>query len=204
MQINTKSAGFLKIIFLLSLTIFMFGGCFNFGGSTTPQVSTNDKMLVINNANYDFNITIPREWDIIEKKDYTKDVPAETVLVFRNNLKNEDYTASVVINQITFQNVRDSLEAAKYVLNKQKTSLYDYKEIRERELRKIKIGSQQFDTYIAYFQGREKTDSQLINFIQITASRGNSGYTVTGSLSTKENANNSKIVEDIVKSFSLK
>lgn len=187
------------------ISIFMLSGCFNLGNNnSTAKVTTDERTKVIDNQNYDFTITIPREWDVIEKKDFTKDVTPETVVVFRNNVKNEDWTASVVVSQANFQTPRDSLEAAKYVRNREKTSLYEYKEVREPELRKIKIGNQQVDTYVSYFQGKKSPDNSLVQFIQTYASRGNNAYIVTGSISTAENENNRKVVEDIVKSFALK
>lgn len=190
---------------LIIFSILVLGGCFNFSGSnTTTKVTTDERLKVIDSTGYDFNITIPREWDVIEKKDFTKDVAPETVIVFRNNIKNEDWTSTVIITQANFQVARDTLEAAKYVLNREKTSLYDYKEIRTQELRKIQIANKQVDTYVNYFQGKEKADSTLIQFFQTYASRGNVAYIVTGTVSTSENENNRKAVEDIVKSFTLK
>lgn len=195
----------LKNVGLILVSIVFLNGCFNFGsGNSTAKVTTDERTKIIDNSSYDFTITIPREWDMIEKKDFTKDVPPETVLVFRNNIKNEDWTAAVVITKANFQIARDSLEVAKYVLNREKTSLYEFKEVRDRELRRIKTGNQQTDTYVSYFQGKEKADSTLIQYIQTYASRGNTAYIVTGSISTKENENNRKTVEDIVKSFALK
>ncbi len=112
-------------LLLLSLTLT---GCFNSGTTPTPTTTTNEKTRIINDAKYDFTLVIPREWDVIESKDFTSDVPSETVIVFRNNIKNEDFTANVNIVKNILQTPRETLDYAKQVLNRQTSGLYNYKE----------------------------------------------------------------------------
>ena len=74
---------FLKIS-IIALTALSLAGC---GGSGTQQKPTSDeRSRVIENTEY--TMRIPREWDTIESKDFTSDVPQETAIVVRNNVKN--------------------------------------------------------------------------------------------------------------------
>lgn len=74
--------------------LLMLSGCFNFGGSTdTPAVDEKSKIY----ENTVFTITIPKDWDVIEKDDFTSEVPEETQVVFRNNVKNETFTSNVAV-----------------------------------------------------------------------------------------------------------
>ncbi len=176
-------------------------GC-SFGG-TTPKISDDDKTRLIDATQYDFTIRIPREWDVIEAKDFTKEVVPETVIVFRNNVKNEDFTANVNVVRKTLMDTRETLDYAKMVLNRQKGGLYNYRET-SRDLIQIAIGGKKVDTYFTTFEAKKDPSSSLTKFVQTYAVKGTEAYIVTGSMSPKENQNNINAVEDIVRSFSVK
>ena len=191
-----------KILLLVLLTIALtLSGCFNFSGSTTqkPTADTNSRII-----DYpEFTITIPREWDVIESKNFTSEVPPETAIVVRNNVKNDTFTANVNVVKRGLQGTMESLEYAKEVINRQKTGLYNYKE-NKQELTKIQIGDKSFDTYLERFEGKKDASSDLVDFIQIYGVKGNLGYIVTGAYSPQETGSNISTVEGIVKSFLLK
>ncbi|MFA5829141.1 MAG: hypothetical protein WC843_01455 [Candidatus Gracilibacteria bacterium] len=199
MKISNKA---LTCLFVLTLTSFT--GCFNFGGgSTNPTVTTSDQTRKIDDPKYAFTAIIPREWDIIEAKDFTKDVPQETQLVLRNNVKNEDFTANVNVVHHVLQTTRETLEYAKQVINAEKTGLYNYQESK-RDTFQIPIADKKADTYVTYFVGAKEPSSDVITFIQTFAVKGTDAYIITGSYSPKESQINVKAVESIVKSFILK
>lgn len=190
------------LISTVALTILVLGGCSS-GSTTTPKTSDDDKTRIIDNAQYDFNVRIPREWDVIEAKDFTSEVPKQTVIVFRNNVKNEDFTANVNVIRNTLQTPRETLDYAKQVLNRQKGGLYNYRET-ARDLVQVSITGKKVDTYLTHFEAKKDPASELTKFVQTYAVKGSEAYIVTGSLSPKENTNNANTVDEIVKSFTIK
>ena len=47
----------------------------------------------------DFSIQVPKEWETVEKSSYPSNVPAQTQIDFRNNIKNEIFTANISISK---------------------------------------------------------------------------------------------------------
>lgn len=185
---------------VLLIVMLSFSGCFNFGGSDSSKTTDENATTYTTNA---FFINVPKAWDIIEKDDFTMDVPPETQVVFRNNVKNETFTANVIIIQNLIQTPLPSLEYAKMVYNRQSTGLYDFKEINKNVV-KIKIGDKEEQTNFLSFEAKKGPSEKLIRYLQTYAVKDNNAYIVTGAISPQENANTVKFVEDIVKSFNLK
>jgi len=188
----------LSIIFL-SLLVLSLGGCFNFGGSTTKSEDARNQTY----ENSEISIQIPKEWETIEKKDFTSDVPAVTLVVFRNNVKNETFTANVNIVSNPLQETVDSVEYAKLVYNRQKNGLYDFQELKREDL-KIKIGGKDTATTYLVFTAKKATDQPDVKYLQVYAVKNNLAYIVTGAVSPKENDVTVQTIESIVKSFQLK
>lgn len=196
MKTSTKK---LLGVTLITLTLAALTGC---GTSTTQQQATPDeKSRIIDTPEY--TLRIPREWSVIEPKDFTSDVPQETALVVRNNVKNETFTANVNIIRRSLQTTQETLDYAKEVINRQKTGLLNYKEDK-RDVSKMTIGGKQVDSYVVTFEGKKDAQSDQLKFVQTYAVKGTYGYIVTGSYSLQETSDNMNAVETIVKSFSLK
>lgn len=190
------------VVGMLTLTTLLLGGCFNFSGTNSNKtVVTDEKNRSIENA--EFSVKLPREWDVIEPKDFTTIVPKETVMVFRNNVKNEDFTANVNLVRNPLQQTKETLEYAKEVINREKTSLYNFKEIK-RDLAQIQIGDKKVDSYLITFEGKKTPEANTARFIQIMAVKGTNAYIMTGAYSLQETGANITAVEDILKSFALK
>jgi len=193
----------IAIITILAVSPLLLGGCLNFGGGKqTPSTIAEDQTNRVYETP-EFAVKFPRVWDLIEKKDFTADVPQETVVVFRNNVKNEDFTANINVVRNVLQNQKETLEYAKEVIQRQMTGLYEYKELK-RDSTKITINGQQVDTYFLIFEAKKDLADQPARFIQTFGVKGNNGYIIMGAVSTKEDAGVQKTVEDIVKSFTVK
>jgi len=187
---------------LSGILFFSVAGCIDLGGSSSSQATpTDDKSKAYETAA--FTITIPKEWEVIGEKQFTSIVPGETVVVFRNNVKNETFTANVVIIKNSLLEPVDNLEYAKMVLNREKTGLYDYKESRRDEA-KISIGGKELPTFFADFQAKKSSEEKLVRYLQTYAVKDNAAYIVTGGASPKENDSTIKTIEEMVKSFKLK
>ncbi len=190
----------ISIITIISL--FILGGCFNFGSEEATSTTTTDANLSVYQTN-DFGIDIPKEWEIIDQNDFTSEIPQETVVVIRNNVKNETFTANVNIVKRGLEQATDSTQYANLVGNRQKSGLVDYDEVKKEESG-VTIGDQKTPSYFVVFNARKTTQDQLIRYWQTYAIKDNFAYIITGASSTNESESTSKIIENIVKSFRLR
>lgn len=176
------------ILFLMIvLSILLFGGCFSVddnGASGGTQSQNND--LTKTYSTNQFSFIYPQDWDLIEPKDFTSEIPAETQVVVRNNIKNDTFTANINVVKNDLQANKSTLDYAKEVLNRQKTGLLDYKETK-RDLIKIQIGGQEQETYYTEFEARLNSTEPVTRFFQTYAVKDKSGYVIMGASSLQEN-----------------
>lgn len=191
----------LSTVLLITLSLLSLSGCFNFFEEEPQQ--TDSSLTSSTYQTTDFSINIPADWEVIDQNDFTSDVPPETLVVFRNNVKNETFTANVNIVQRDLQESVSSLEYANLVNNRQKSGLVDYNET-HKETILLPSGDQQVDSYFTAFGARKSTSEPLIRYVQTYGVRGNSAFIVTGAFSPQENDVTSQSVEDIIRSFQLK
>ena len=196
---NKHSANKIILSSALFLTLALTG-CSGFGTSTGAKA---DDPRLKTYENSEFSIKIPKEWEVIEKKDFTNDVPDVTVVVFRNNVKNETFTANVNIVRNSLQATIETGEYAKMVYNRQKTGLYDFKEDK-REDYNVKIGDKDVVSSYLIFEAQKATDQPAVKYLQTYAVKNNFAYIVTGAVSPKENDVTVQSIESIIKSFQLK
>ncbi|MFC1751417.1 hypothetical protein ACFL2V_21800 [Pseudomonadota bacterium] len=114
----------LGLFITLLSSIFIFTGCFDFGGEPAPPVDEGTKFY----DNNILSISIPKDWDILEEDDFTADVPQETLVVFRNNVKNENFTANINIVRKQLLEKLSSKDFAIMTNNRQSGGLPDYRE----------------------------------------------------------------------------
>jgi hypothetical protein len=191
------------ILTVSTLSLLTLSGCINLGGgTTTPTKTATDQTTQVYETN-EFSISIPKGWEIIEKKDFTSDVPATTQVVFRNNVKNETFTANVNIVKNTLQQTTSTTDYANMVLNREKTGLYNYTQS-GKEQTKISIGGTETDTLLTLFEAKESTSANTVRYLQTYGVKSENAYIVTGSISPKENETVLTTIESIVKSFKIK
>ena len=183
---------------LLFLIIISIGGCFSFGGDSDQEQPAEEGYTTYRTDN--FSIDVPSKWDVINQDEFTSDVPEVTVVVFRNNVKNETFTANVNIVARKLQEPIDSLEYAKMVVNRQSSGLIDYRELSKEE---VKISGGETDTLLTIFEARKNADDNLVKYIQTYGVRGDTALIVTGAVSPQESESVVQTIEKIVKSFSL-
>ena len=191
------------IIGLLSLSVILTG-CFNFGGDngTTTTTDQTGSTQVKQYQNSEFSLSYPADWELITPQDFTSDVPAETQLVIRNNLKNAIFTANVNIVKNNVPAQTATLNYAKEVLNREKTGMLDYKETK-RDLTKVSVAGTEVETYTVEFEAHLTQSDPLTHFVQTFAVKGTSGYIILGSYSLQENTTVVNKISDIIKSFKL-
>lgn len=194
----------MKKIILVSIFCLLLSGCF--GG--TPSNTTDNKIVAPDEnslifQNEEFNISFPKEWDVIDKDEFTSNIPESTVVVFRNNVKNESFTPNVNIVRSTITEPIDSLEYGKMVFNRQSMGLTDFREINKIE-RELIIGGNPTKSTFLVFDARVKPGDSLIRYAQTYAVKKDIAYIITGSFLPDETQNTVQKIENIIKSFALK
>jgi hypothetical protein len=193
------------ILPVLLFSSLLFAGCLNPGPSTNNQPPANQEnsteTRVFNNN--EFSLNFPASWDVIQAKDFTSDIPSETQVVIRNNIKNEDFTANINVIKHSFQNsAKNSLDYGQEILNRQKSGLLNYRETK-KEIVKRNIGGQQVDTYLVEFEAKLNQTDPILKFVQTFATKDNNGYTALGSYSQLENSIVINQVNQTVQSFQV-
>lgn len=188
-----------KIAFIpLLLMTLMLSGCF--GEKEEKKVEDVTEKTYETST---FSIKIPKEWEVIEKKDFTSEIPPETEVVFRNNIKHEEFTANVNVTHNLLTQDKSSLDYGKQIIANQKASLLDYKELNRQEI-EIQKGDQKEKTVLIFFEGKRLATDKLLRFMQIYGVKGRDAYIATAALRPDEDPGVSKALEKMLRSFSLK
>ena len=192
------------IAVLLGTSMLFVTGCFESETPDTTEPDTSQEQSQNNYQGADFSIYVPEAWEKIEKKDFTSEIPAGTEIVFRNNVKNEDFTANVNITKnTTLTNPISSADYAKQAVSNLKASMFNFNEIK-RETAKILIGGTETETIYLAFEGKRNENENQVQFLQIYATKGQAGYIVTGAFSETEEELVVKKVDAMVRSFEVK
>lgn len=187
-------------IYFLTLTLLLsIGGCFNFGEEENP--STLEEGYTTYKTD-DFSISVPEKWEVINQDEFTSDVPAITLVAFRNNVKNETFTANVNIISKKLQQPVSSLDYAKMVINRESSGMVGFNSI-SKESHIITINGKETETLLNRYEGKKTADDQMIRYIKTYGVKGDVGYIVTGAFSPGESESVLQTVEKIVKSFRL-
>ncbi len=185
---------------LTSLMVFLLTGCFNFGGDANDEGPSPEGYTTYKTEQ--FTIEVPSAWEVINEDEFTSDVPDVTVVVFRNNVKNETFTANVNIVKKQLQEPLSSMEYAKMVVNRQSGGLTDYTE-QDKQTVKIFSGGEEIETLLTRFEARKTASNNLVRYIQTYGVTNDTAFIVTGAVSPQESESVLQTVEKIVKSFSL-
>jgi hypothetical protein len=186
--------------------IFMFGflislnGCFGSDStSPTPEIKTQTTLY----ENDEFSIYFPSEWEKIEKTDFTSEMPKETQVAFRNNVKSEIFTANVNVSKTDISERLTSKEYANEIIESQKQNLKNFKEITKEDLN-LKISSTDVSSVLYVFDGKQRASDETAKFSQTYLVKGNTGYIATCAVSLTEDENTASICENMIRSFGLK
>lgn len=151
---------------------------------------------------------IPDEWEILTPEKFQSNVPKNTLIAFRNNIKDENFTANVVVikNELPPEQEISTPDYAKSLRQKVSQDLSAYSEVAVEQV-KVFVGGKENETVFLYALGREQPESELKKFIQISAVKGKTAYIAIGSMLPTESETNTALTDKIVtmvKSFELK
>lgn len=191
-----------KLLLLLSIPILLTG-CFG-GDGTSPSGtngSSNPNFKTYENAA--FSISLPNDWEIIDSKSFTSNVPQETLIGFRNNMKNEVFTANVNISQTKLPDTTTSNDFGKSTLLKAKESLVGFIETSKEDFALI-YGDQEITTFISGFEGKKTPADPIVRFKQLYVAYNGAGYVITAAYLPAEDESVVKMTDEMLHSFSLK
>ncbi|MBD3270834.1 hypothetical protein GF376_04895 [Candidatus Peregrinibacteria bacterium] len=194
----------LKILLIVS-SLLVFNGCFGPGDSSPAPNDSNSGQPSEELRSYDNNeifLTFPSNWDVIQPADFTADVPDETLVVIRNNIKNENFTANVNVTKNELAEQTASIDYATQIINGEKNSLLEFKEISRNRIN-LPVGNRTFETYLIEFEAKLNPTDPALRFIQIAGVKNSTGYVVLGATSLQEQTSVVNSVSNTVKSFKI-
>ncbi len=192
---------FKTIIALIIAVPIALSGC---GGEDTDQDTnqSTDTSGKLTFESKDFKILYPQDWEIITPNNFTSNVPAEIVVAFRNNIKNEVFTANVNISKTELTEEISSKDFALSSISKAQNSIVEYKE-KERKTFKLQIRGETIETYIIDFEGKKSASAEIVHFKNLYIADNEKGYIVTGGYLPYEDGSVVKLISDMLESFSL-
>ncbi|MBI5754520.1 hypothetical protein HZA40_05260 [Candidatus Peregrinibacteria bacterium] len=150
-----------------------------------------------------FSVQIPKDWETLEKNSFTSNVPPETIVVFRNNIKNDIFTANVNIAQKALSQKITVKDFAKSNLEILKNNLIGYQLLNEKE-DKINFGKDSLPTYKTEVEGKKSASERIMHFRQVYVINNNIMYTVTATYLPNEDESVGNALGEILDSFVLK
>lgn len=186
----------IKIATILLIPLVLTG-CLGFGGGDEEGAITELQAGEILYEDAGFSITLPADWEIIRQGEFTSNVPLETIVAFRNNIKNEIFTANIVISKDNIQEGLSAADFAKSSTAKNRNSLVGFEQISESQY-------QEENTYLTVFEGKKSSSDPVVHFQQLHVVDGETGYLVTAGYLPNEEESVVKILEEMLDSFALK
>lgn len=192
---------------LLSLTACLIGllavsGC-SFGSTTTTSTGNPEAATLQTFQADDYQITIPKVWEITRKNEFTSDIPTNVSVVLQANRKNELFITNANVTKNVLGDTISSLDYGKIVLENQKTVLQNFTE-KSREEADTTIGGNKEKILIAKFDGKRTATDPLLTFIQSYYVKDRTGYIITAAFVYNEDPSVQKEAEQIVRSLSIK
>lgn len=184
-------------ILLFCLIPLTFNGCFGSDSSDPTSTDTTPSTGETLYSTSDFSMIYPQDWEILEKDDFTSNVPLETIVDFRSNVKNEIFTANINISVMNIEENLSAQDFAKSSLAKIKTSLIGFQEILNEPFSKE-------NSYILEFEGKKSPSDPVVHFRQLHFVNGEKGYVVTAAYAPAEDESVVNAIDGMLNSFALK
>lgn len=192
-----------KILSLILGASFLLTSCGGGDSDTTADKKVADEANETVYETAGFSIQIPKDWETIEKNNFTSNVPEQTVVGFRNNIKSDIFTANLNIAQKSVEETLAVKDLAKSSLAIIKTSLIGFEQINENE-DKMDYGEDGLVTYSLEFEGKKSASEPIIHFKQLYVVNGGVGYTITAARQQNEDEPVVNALDEMLNSFLLK
>lgn len=173
------------------------------GGDNTTSGTGVEQSVMQTLGTDEYQVTIPKAWNIIKKSDFTSDVPGNAEVVFQANRKNEVFLTNVNIVKNNLSQTLSSVDYGKIVLANQKNTLQNYVEKNREEFDTTIKGNKQ-RILLVKFEGKRTTTDPLLTFAQAYFVNDRTAYIITGAYASSEDPDVQKEADAIVRSFSIK
>lgn len=193
----------LRLLSLIILTPLLLSACSGDDSGDSDDQSTvpAGKALYETSA---FTLIVPENWEKIEEADFNSNVPDSAVVGFRNNEKNEVFTANLNVTHTFLGEDVASKDFAKSTVAKVKTSLVGFQENSTRDYLIPKGKNETIDTYMIEFEGKRNASAPIVRFRQIYAVDSKNAYAVTAAYLVTEDENVVNALSEMLDSFTLK
>lgn len=185
---------------ILFSSIFLLTGCF--GGE--EEIDNGQLHNFTTYTAPTFTIGIPQQWEVIEPKDFSKDIPDETQIIFRDNITSDIFTANSNVTKRLLRSPMSSTDFGKSEIQENKNTLLNYREISRDEEFNIVIGGQMQKTLLIMFEGKQSESEPTIRVVQTYAVNGTDAYTATAAYLPDATELASENAKNIIKSFKVK
>lgn len=187
-----------------SLFVYGCGGSDDDGDTPTDTTTTDlEKQGKVMYQGKDFTIVIPQKWDVISPEEFTSNYPKEVVISFRNNIKNEIFTANITIAVTALENEISSEDFGKNSVKKQKEFIPEFKETKTSK-QDLTFKEEKILTYFIQSEGKKSAQDPLLKFAQLFAVYNKKAYTISASYLPTEDENVVNAINEMINSFSLK
>lgn len=186
------------ITVMMTLLVLLTGCLGGNSGTTDPDADGFHSY-----ATDDIRIDVPNSWEIISPVQFTSEVPPNTLIAFRNNIKHPRYTATVSIIKNTLEKEVSTLDYAKALLQRLKQDLTGVKELGAEQVA-IKIGGVDTESLMTTLQGSERPESEQKIYIHKGGVKAASAYLVIGTYLPEETAAVKEDIDRMVRSFEVR
>jgi len=192
------------------ISLFLLSSCGN-STDTTQPTSTDSTDVATDLAaqgkvlyqGQDFTIAVPDRWEVISKSDFTSNFPEDVVVAFRNNVKNEIFTANMTI---AIQTLPEDIPSQDFGINsikKQKEYILEFKDTRY-SAQDLIYKDTKIPTYFVQSEGKKSGADPLIKFAQLFVVYNKKAYTITAAYLPTEDESVVNAINEMINSFALK
>jgi len=191
-----------KLTIYLLVALFVLTGCF--GGDSEETFETPVFEGFTEYEAPGFAISVPDNWEVIEPKDFTSDIPAQTQIIFRNNIKNDQFTANANVTKQLLDTPMTSLEFAKSEIRGHKETLLNYAEVSRNDEFKVIVGSKIHNSVFILFEGKQTEGQPILRVVQTFAVNGADAYTITAAYFKTTDELIAEVAKNIIETFKVK
>lgn len=185
----------MKKISAILLSLLLLASC---GSSQNDRA---DNPLFYTYATSEYQIDIPDTWEVLTNFDST--YPSGMRVAFKNNIRDKTFTANVNIIHERSADTKTNQDVSQQKLKDNSGTLINYK-LKSTSQISLKIGDGEAGTVLNEFEGKNRTDGYIFNFMQTYLTRGQDVWVVTATYVSDEDDFVVERMEKMLTSFTLK
>lgn len=185
----------MKKISAILLTLLLLTSC----GST--QSGTDDNPLFYTYETGEYQMDIPDTWEIIT--DFDSTYPNGLRAAFKNNIRDKTFVANVIVIHERNKETQTNQDISQQKLKDNSGTLINYKLDSQSQIN-LNVGNDSAGTFLNKFEGKNKTDGYMFDFMQTYLTQGQDAWIVTATYLTDEDSFVIERMEKMLKSFALK